>query len=381
MVWRTWWNGQEGHQGEISDTRQLFSQARSAQSCQDRDSSQQSDNFYFLIATSGDFSLPFHSQIKTKRLSHKGQSCAKITCQQLLDKHYAVILGKYCSLFWPYKQLGNLFICITEDYKNFFACSPKWYHSLTGRRHLQEARVEKTIPMVMTQPQITNTGMLHSPHFVPPSPDPHFAACIRWVTWLKVDSTFFPLPFHSWKLKATILTRYQTANAIEDVRTKTTCLKSGMQIGHLLFWYPEHLSSPFEDSEKKHSPVPFPPRLNFIYSEIGARGLQGLCSLPLAVAVSPSGWAMRCIAVAATQTGMLIFCPKTEVDRSITDTSLSTRGYSFHLTQRNRIKYLHHWGYSSRCPRADFPVIRRKKDGESWRGGSNTKHQAAGCWI
>lgn len=134
-----------------------------------------------------------------------------------------------------------------------------------------------------------------------------------------------------------------------------------MQTGHLLFWYPEHLSSPFEDSEKKHSPVPFPPRLNFIYSEIGARGLQGLCSLPLAVAVSPSGWAMRCIAVAATQTGMLIFCPKTEVDRSITDTSLSTRGYSFHLTQRNRIKYLHHWGYSSRCPRADFPVIRRKK--------------------
>lgn len=170
MVWRTWWSGQEGHQGEISDTRQLFSQARSAQSCQDRDSSQQSDNFYFLIATSGDFSLPFHSQIKTKRLSHKGQNCAKITCQQLLDKHYAVILGKYCSLFWPYKQLGNLFICITEDYKNFFASSPKWYHSLIGRRHLQEARVEKRVPMVMTQPQITNTGMLHSLHFVSPEP-------------------------------------------------------------------------------------------------------------------------------------------------------------------------------------------------------------------
>lgn len=40
---------------------------------------------------------------------------------------------------------------------------------------------------------------------------------------------------------------------------------------------------------------------------------------------------MRCIAVAATHTGMETLCPRTEVDRSITDTSLSTRGYSFHL--------------------------------------------------
>lgn len=81
MVWRTWWSGQ----GEISDIRKLFSQAKSVQSCQERGLSQKSDNFYFLIATSGDFSLPLHSQIKTKRLSHKGQSSAKITCQQMLD--------------------------------------------------------------------------------------------------------------------------------------------------------------------------------------------------------------------------------------------------------------------------------------------------------
>lgn len=73
-----------------------------------------------------------------------------------------------------------------------------------------------------------------------------------------------------------------------------------------------------------------------------SRTLHGL---PLAVAVSPSAWAMRCMAVAPTQSGMLIFCPKTEVDRSITDTSLSTRGYSFHLAQTRRIKSRCHHGY------------------------------------
>lgn len=73
-----------------------------------------------------------------------------------------------------------------------------------------------------------------------------------------------------------------------------------------------------------------------------SRTLHGL---PLAVAVSPSAWAMRCMAVAPTQSGMLIFCPKTEVDRSITDTSLSTRGYSFHLAQTRRRKSRRHQGY------------------------------------
>lgn len=49
------------------------------------------------------------------------------------------------------------------------------------------------------------------------------------------------------------------------------------------------------------------------------------------MAVSPSGWAILCIAVAATQSGMLSFSPSTETDRSTVDTSLSTRGTRYHL--------------------------------------------------
>lgn len=198
----------------------------------------------------------------------------------------------------------------------------------------------------MTQPRSPIQGCCTRCTLSPPSPDPHFAVCICWVTWFKMDSTFFPLPFHSWKLRAARLTCYQTANAIEDVRAKNTRLKSGMQEGHLLFWCPERLSSPSEGTEKKKAlACPLPTKTSLcLFRDRSKRTAGTLHSLPLAVAVSPSGWAMHCMAVAATQTGMLIFCPKTEVDRSITDTSLSIRGYSFHLTQRNRIKGLHHWG-------------------------------------
>lgn len=52
---------------------------------------------------------------------------------------------------------------------------------------------------------------------------------------------------------------------------------------------------------------------------------------PLTVAVSPSGWAILCMAVAATHTGMLRRWPSTVADRSTLDTSRSTLGQNRHL--------------------------------------------------
>jgi len=84
---------------------------------------------------------------------------------------------------------------------------------------------------------------------------------------------------------------------------------------------------------------------------------------------------MHCIAVAPTQTGMLIFCPKTEVDRSITDTSLSTRGYSFHLQrQKKRIKSLHHRGYLQFLIGKSRFSCCWKKHGESCFGAGAEPH-------
>lgn len=85
---------------------------------------------------------------------------------------------------------------------------------------------------------------------------------------------------------------------------------------------------------------------------------------------------MRCIAVAPTQTGMLIFCPKTEADRSITDTSLSTRGYSFHLTEKQikRIKSLHHRGYLQFLMGKSRSSCCQEKRGESCVGAGAEPH-------
>lgn len=55
---------------------------------------------------------------------------------------------------------------------------------------------------------------------------------------------------------------------------------------------------------------------------------------PLTVAVSPSGWAILCMAVAATHTGMLSRWPSTVADRSILDTSRSTLGRNLHLSMK-----------------------------------------------
>lgn len=83
---------------------------------------------------------------------------------------------------------------------------------------------------------------------------------------------------------------------------------------------------------------------------------------------------MRCMAVAPAQSGMLTFCPKMEVVRSITDTSLSTRGYSFHLAQTKRIKSRQHHGY------LQFLTARRRfscceeKHGESCVGAGAELH-------
>lgn len=112
------------------------------------------------------------------------------------------------------------------------------------------------------------------------------------------------------------------------------CLKSGIQIkatscSDVLGIYLFHLKT-----QKQVPTCSLPTIFLFVCLFRDKRTAGMLHGLPLAVAISPSGWAMRCIAVAPTQMGMLIFCPKTEVDRSITDTSLSTRGYSFHLTNK-----------------------------------------------
>lgn len=56
--------------------------------------------------------------------------------------------------------------------------------------------------------------------------------------------------------------------------------------------------------------------------------------VPLAVAVSPSGWAILCMAVAATQMGMLRFSPSTRTDRSTADTFLNIRGMRYHLCKQ-----------------------------------------------
>lgn len=52
-----------------------------------------------------------------------------------------------------------------------------------------------------------------------------------------------------------------------------------------------------------------------------------------AVATSPSGWAMRCIAEGAMQTGNLMGAPNTVVVVSMADTFRNTRG---------RMRYLQH---------------------------------------
>ena len=49
------------------------------------------------------------------------------------------------------------------------------------------------------------------------------------------------------------------------------------------------------------------------------------------MAVSPSGWAIRCMAVAAAHRGALSGWPRTEQDVSTSETSRSTRGRRRHL--------------------------------------------------
>ena len=56
---------------------------------------------------------------------------------------------------------------------------------------------------------------------------------------------------------------------------------------------------------------------------------------PLAVAISPSGCAIFCIAVGATQIGKSIFSPSIVVDISMIETSRSTRGRNLILNTRN----------------------------------------------
>ena len=60
----------------------------------------------------------------------------------------------------------------------------------------------------------------------------------------------------------------------------------------------------------------------------------GFTLLPLALATSPSGWAIRCMAVGATQTGMLTGWPNILVFRLSFETSTIKRGRNLNLQHK-----------------------------------------------